>query len=208
MLPRLLLVIAVATGLGACISTPEKTVKVDGIDISESKADSAAAIYAELGLRYMQKGNFKLAMQKLRKAIALDPELPSTYLYLGQLYATLDELPDAESNYRKAITMDPDYSRGHNNYGAFLCTHERYQESEQQFLAAISNPLYENAAATLENLGLCSLAAGETAKAEGYFKQALKKSPYLGRSLFNLAQISYDHKDYQAASSALNAIDW
>jgi len=198
---RWILFVLLAGGLSGCASTPDskKTVKVDGINISESKANSAAGIYAELGLRYMQKGKYKLSVQKLRKAMELDPELPSAYLYLGQLYYQLDELEDAEANYRKAIEMDPDYSRAHNNYGAFLCGQKRYSESEVQFLAAIGNPLYENSAATLENMGLCMYADGQFAKAEDYFKQALAKVPYLGRSLYALAKINYDRGDIPAA---------
>ena len=202
MLPKHWLLLALLTiGLTGCASTPdkEKTEKVDGIDISESKADSAAAIYAELGLRYMQKGKYKLAVQKLRKAMDLDPELPSAYLYLAQLYYQLDELEDAESNFRKAIALDPGYSRAHNNYGAFLCQQKRYNESEVQFLAAIDNPLYENAPETLENIGLCLYLDGQYIKAEDYFKKALAKSPNLARSLYILAKISYDRGDIAAA---------
>jgi len=202
---RWILLLLLVTGLSGCASVAkeEKSVKIDGIDISESKADSAAAIYAELGLRYMLKGKYKLAVQKLRKAIELDPELPSAYLYLAQLYYQLDEFAEAEINYRKAITMDPGYSRAHNNFGAFLCEQKRYAEAETQFLAAIDNPLYENSAATLENMGLCMYNDGQTAKAEDYFKQAIAEVPYLGRSLYMLAKINYDRGDIKTAATNL-----
>jgi len=198
---RFIVLALLAAGLSGCASTADKakTVKIDGIDISETKANSAAGIYAELGLRYMQKGKYKLSVQKLRKAIELDPELPSAYLYLAELFYQLDEFEDAEANYRKAIEMDPGYSRAHNNFGAFLCGQKRYSESETQFLAAIDNPLYENSAATLENMGLCMYADGQYAKAEDYFKQALVEVPYLGRSLYALAKIHYDRGDTPAA---------
>jgi len=199
-----LIMIAVVATLTACSFSPSKDVRVDGIDISESKANSTAAVYAELGLRYMQKGSYKLSIQKLRKAIELDPELPSAYLYLAQLYSPLDQLSDAETYFKKSIGMDPDYSRAQNNYGAFLCGHKRYAESEQQFLGALANPLYENSAATLENLGLCSLDAGQTAKAEGFFKQALDKNPLMPTSLYTLAQINYDRGDLKTAQLDLD----
>lgn len=196
---RLILLIALLA-LSACSSTPDKTVSVNGLNISEAKADSAAAIYAELGLRYSQQGKYKLAMQKLHKAIELDPELPSTYLYMGQLYNRLEEYPDAETYYRKAIELDQNYSRAHNNYGTFLCQQERYPESEVQFLAALKNPLYENKASTLENMGMCSLRGGQPAKAEDYFKQALAKTPTRPTSLHGLAQIDYDRGNYKEAA--------
>ena len=196
-----ILLVLLAAVLNGCASSPEKdkSVKIDGINISESKADSAAGIYAELGLRYMQKGKYKLSVQKLRKALELDPELPSAYLYLAELYYQLEELEDAETNFRKAIEMDPDYSRAHNNFGAFLCGQGRYDESETQFLAAIDNPLYENKAATLENMGLCMYADGQYAKAEDYFNQALAEVPYMARSLYALAKINFDRGDIPAA---------
>ena len=173
---------------------------MDGLNISEQKADSAAAIYAQLGLQYMQKNNYKMSMNKLRKALELDPELPSAYLYLGQLYARLEEYPDAEIYFRKAIEKDPGYSRAHNNYGIFLCQRQRYAESEKHFLAALKDPLYDAAAQTLENMGICALAAKQPSKAEAYFEKALLKDPLLPGALFNLALMNYNKGQFQQAA--------
>jgi type IV pilus assembly protein PilF len=198
---RLLLPVLILAGLGGCTSTDDKpTVSVDGLNISEQKANSAASIYAQLGLQYMQKNNYKMSMNKLRKALELDPDLPSAYLYLAQLYARLEEYPDAETYYRKAIEKDPGYSRAHNNYGIFLCQRQRYAESEAQFLAALKDPLYDSAAQTLENIGICSLAAKQASKAEAYFKKALEKDPLLPGALFNLALMDYNHSRFQEAA--------
>jgi type IV pilus assembly protein PilF len=147
----------------------------------------------------MQKNNYKMSINKLRKALELDPDLPSAYLYLGQLYARLEEYPDAEIYYRKAIEKDAGYSRAHNNYGIFLCQRQRYAESEAQFLAALKDPLYDSAPQTLENMGICSLAAKQPSKAAAYFEKALLKDPLLPGALFNLALMNYNQSRFQQA---------
>ncbi len=189
--------------LAGCASDSVKR-EYDGQTISEAKRATPAANYSELGLRYMQKGHYKRALHRLHKAISLDPELPSSYLYLGQLYNELDEFSAAETNYRKAMALDPGYSRAHNNLGVFLCERGRYAEAETEFKLVLSDPLYEHKAATLENMGLCALGAGQPAKAESYFKAAINASPIQARSLLNLAQINFDRDDARTAQLYLD----
>lgn len=193
--------------LAGCTSSSAPKPAHSGETISEARKETAAGKNAELGVNYLRQRNYKRALNRLHKALELDPELPAAYLYLGQLYSELDEFDDAEANFRKAIELDPGDSSAHNNFGVFLCERRRYAESEAEFQRVVSDPFYEKKAATYENMALCALGAGQQEKAEGYFKEALKQTPFMPRSLFNMAQISYDRGDARAAKLYLQRYD-
>ncbi len=85
----------------------------------------------------------------------------------------------------------------------FLCGKGRYREAEQQFLEALRNPLYPQAAEAYENAGLCVQRIPDIAKAVDYFNQALHLDSYMAKSLLQLGNINYDKGDYQQTQAYL-----
>ena len=163
---------------------------------AEGAPESAAEIYAQLGLEYMKRGTLDLALVKFRRSLQLNPKLPSAHLYIAQLYGQLGESEAADSHYREALSLDPSYSAAHNNYGVFLCREKRFPEAEEHLLKAVKDPLYRNRDEAYENLGLCALLIPDKAKAEGYFLQALNLNAALPKSLLAMAQLSFDAGQY------------
>jgi len=159
----------------------------------------AAEINMQLGLSYLQRGDYKIALAKLEKALAQNPDLPSAHNTIALLYQRLGELDKAEAHFKQAIQRAPDYSEAQNNYGVFLCQQKRYAEAEQRFTTAVKNPLYNSQAQALENAGLCAMREPDTAKAESYFREALKLNPDLAKSLINMAELSYQQNNYLRA---------
>jgi len=167
----------------------------------ESKSEKAAEINMQLGLNYMQRGDYKVALDKLQRALELDPTLPSAHNTIAVLYQRLDEKDKAESHFKEAVQRAPEYSEAQNNYGVFLCQEKRYQEAEQRFLEAIKNPLYENKDQAYENAGICVGLIPDATLAEQYFRKALQLNPNLSKSLFQMANLSYLNIDYAQAKS-------
>lgn len=159
----------------------------------------AAEINMRLGLNYLQRGDYEIALQKLQKALQQNPNLPSAHNTIALLYQRLGELDKAENHFRQAISLAPDYSEAHNNFGVFLCQQLRYSEAEERFLAALENPLYNSPAQALENAGMCAYRIPDATRAEGFFRRALQLDPYLSKSLLQMAQISYQQQDYMQA---------
>lgn len=164
-----------------------------------SGGDEAAEINMRLGLNYMQRGDYEFALEKLEKALQQDPNLPSAHNTIALLYQRLREVEKAEHHFKKAVDLAPEYSEAQNNYGAFLCRQQRYDEAEERFLIAVENPLYQSVAQAYENAGLCAMQDGDIAKAEGYFRRALQFEPTLGKSLLQMAEISYQQQNYLQA---------
>ena len=74
------------------------------------------------------------------------------------------------------------------------------------FLAALRNPLYQNADRSFVNAGLCSRRRGDLAAAEDYFEKAVKvrQNP---QALYQLADIAYLRGRYTQAKHYLARLE-
>jgi type IV pilus assembly protein PilF len=114
-------------------------------------------------------------------------------------YERIGEIEAARQAYQRAIALNPVGGIEHNNYGVFLCKQQEYRYSEKEFLQAISDPNYLNAAEALENAGLCVLAIPDEDKAMKYFKRALAHDLKRPHALIELAYLYYQKKDRETA---------
>lgn len=165
----------------------------------ESQDAKAAELNMRLGLNYLQRGDYAIAMEKLQKALKQNPDLPSAHNTIALLYQRLGETDKAREHLEQAVRRAPDYSEAQNNFGVFLCRQGEYKESEKRFLKAIENPLYRSKARALENAGLCLQRVPDLQQAEIYFRQALQIEPSLPKSLEQMALLSYQQKNYLQA---------
>lgn len=186
MVKRTVIVLGTLLLLSACAGTPTRDPR-------------SAQVNAELGLRYMLQGQNEIALEKLNRALEQDPQSATAHHYLAELYRRLGESDDADRHYRRAIELDDDNSSIYNNYGVFLCNEKRYDEAEKQFLKVLENPVYTGRAQTLENLGVCMRAKGDSAKATEYFRKALQADPRSPIALLAMAELSH------AAGNSLSA---
>jgi type IV pilus assembly protein PilF len=163
----------------------------------------AAELNMRLGINYLQRGDYAIALEKLEKALTQNPNLPSAHNTIAILYQRLNEMDKAEHHFEQAVNRQPDYSAAHNNYGVFLCQKKRYAEAEQHFLEAIKNPLYESPAQAYENAGLCVNRIPDQTLAETYFRKALQLAPQSSKSLIQMAKLRLLDIDYLDARSYL-----
>ncbi|MCB1747436.1 MAG: type IV pilus biogenesis/stability protein PilW [Gammaproteobacteria bacterium] len=150
-----------------------------------------AEVNTELGFQYMQKGEYEVAMSKLKKALDADPNHVDAHNAMGVLHATLGQNDEAERSFQRALRLDPANSAALNNYGQFLCQRKRYEEGQRQFLKAVENPLYKLPAAAYSNAGTCAFDAGDLDSAENHFRKALEIDPRLAPALIQMAELSY-----------------
>lgn len=172
----------------------------------------AAEINMRLGLNYLQRGEYAIALEKLQKALKQNPNLPSAHNTIALLYQRLGENDKAEAHFQEAVDRKPDYSQAQNNYGVFLCQQGRFEDAEEHFMAAVKNPLYETPAQAYENAGLCANRIPDQKKAEAFFRKALQIEPTLSKSLLQMAHISYEQQNYLQARGYIqryqSAAEW
>lgn len=181
--------------VSGCASKPERV----GFD-----AKKASVANTELGVAYLSKGQHKVAMNKLKKALAYDDDNANAHHYIAELYRRLKENELADKHFKAALDLSEEDSSVKNNYGIFLCGTGSYDKGLKLFNQVLEDPLYSNKGQAYENMGLCSEKQGNILKSEMYFKTALKFDKNLPSALLGLAQISFDTKKIKMASAYLS----
>jgi type IV pilus assembly protein PilF len=162
----------------------------------QSNPQTAAHLNAELGLAYMEQGNNEEALKKLKHALELNPDSASANHYIAELYRKLGKTREAETHYRKALSLTPSDPMLLNNYGVFLCSQQRLDEALEKFQAAVKQAFYKTPEVAYDNAGLCALQIPDTAKAEEYFRNALRLNPRMPDALYELADLSFKQGKY------------
>ena len=132
----------------------------------ENPKAKAAALYTELGQKYMAQGKLEVALENLNKALASDPNYADAHTVIALLYERIGKNTQAEEHYRRAAQLKPNSGNENNNYGAILCTLGRYAESAVYFERAVSDPFYKTPAVALTNAGSCAIKGGQLDAAE------------------------------------------
>lgn len=164
----------------------------------------AAEANAELGKSYLQRGDYEIAMGKLRKALKYNAESVNANHYIAELYRRLDKMEDADRHYKRAISYSVNDSALYNNYGVYLCGEKRVDEALLQFDNVLKDPVYRFPELVYENMGLCMLQNGRTDKAEESLRKAISVNPKLPSSLFELSKISLQRDRLFSARAFIN----
>lgn len=199
-------IVVVGALLAGCAGQP-----FGGSGAAKTEADSEglnrARAFTELAGAYFSRGQYKVALEELRKAITADNRFGPAYNTYGLIYMELAEDKLAEENFRRAIELDSSDSEAHNNYGWFLCTRGRYDEGLDQFSAALRNPLYAQPEQAMANAGLCAEKKGDIALAEANLGKSLKLQPDNPNTILKLAGLNFRQGRLQEAQRLLGRHD-
>ncbi len=171
----------------------------------EPAETSAAKLNMQLGIAYMQQGNFDVALDKLNKALERDERLPEAHNAIALLYEGTGRPNLAEQHFQRAIELDANYTLAKLNYAQFLCTHGQPAVGEDRFLAIAGNPpegSTELAAKAYAGAAVCALAT-DRRRADNYLRQALALKPDASAALYQLASLYYADGDYVKARAFL-----
>ena len=174
--------------------------KVERGGVDNKKASIANT---ELGVAYLSRGNNKVAMNKLKKALEYDEDNANAHHYIAELYRRLEQNDLASHHFKEAVDLNDEDSSIKNNYGIFLCGTGSYEKGLALFNQVLSDPLYADKGQAYENMGICAEKQGNIRNAERYFDTALKFNKQLPSALLGLAQISFDKRDIKSASAYL-----
>lgn len=190
---RFLLVSIIAVLIVGCASQQEQD------PYNETDSQKAVESNTALGLEYMNRGQYEVALGKLKKAVREDPDYAPAQTVLAVLYERIGEQDLAGKHYKLAYQAAPKDGDVNNNYGVYLCKTGDQDKAIQHFLTAVNDPFYTTPAIALTNAGSCALRHGDLAQADVYLRRALKIEPELPDALMNMARLSYERGKYLTA---------
>jgi tetratricopeptide (TPR) repeat protein len=105
------------------------------------RRDKAALDELDKGIELYNKGfegNYRKAVARFEKALAIDPKYSQASLYLGRAYSALFEYKQSEAAYRKALEIDPDYLEARSSFGGMLLDTGDFDEAIRQLTRVVA----------------------------------------------------------------------
>jgi type IV pilus assembly protein PilF len=185
MRPERILIVVALLALAGCGG-------VGGTRPAGSKASNAAEQHVQMGRAYMQRGQLEIALERLTKALQLDPRSTDAHTVIAVLYERINRPERAETHYKRAVELAPEAGAVNNNYGQFLCRTGRFDEADARFAKAMDDPFYSTPALVYTNAGVCALRAGKLESAERHLRASLELEPGNPEVLLDLARLQLE----------------
>lgn len=182
-----------------------------------------------LGIAQLKTGNFSDAVKNLEAALAKRPNDPDLLYYLGRAsgllskstfdtlegaypdsarahqalgdsYAALRQVPQAEKEYREALRMRPDTPGIHLSLGQLYATASQWPQAETEFAAEAK--LQPEDAETAYRLGNALLQGGKLKEAREQLERADRLRPQMPEVLYALGKVASTQGDAAVAEKA------
>jgi type IV pilus assembly protein PilF len=164
-----------------------------GGGVERPSVNDAAQANLNLGAGYLRQGNTTLAIERLRRALAQDPQLVEAHSTIAVAYDQIGSLDEAETHYQRATQLDPNNGDAANKYAVFLCNRQnRWADAAPYFQRAANDPSYRTPEVALTNAGVCARTAGQTEAAVESFRAALARNARYPDALLNLMELSHE----------------
>ena len=136
-----------------------------------------ADFYFKWGAAAEQAGQVDKAAELLRKSIAMNPETPEAYNYLGYIWVDRGlNVEEGGQMIRKAVEMMPDNGAYLDSLGWYYFKVGKFAEAKKELLSAVEK-LPEEDAVVFEHLADACEQLGNHAEAIQYWERALKLKP-------------------------------
>ena len=133
---------------------------------------AAALKRNEIGLRYLDMGDFPKAFRNFADAIGIDPGMALAHNNLGLLYLELGDLDEAKRHLDAALDLEPDLDIAYSNRALTFMEMGQYELAWQDLIKALEldpgDPLHHN------NLGILLLEREVPDLARNCFSRAIE----------------------------------
>lgn len=160
-----------------------------------------AMFHSNRGAEALQREQWKEALDSLRLAVRLQPELATGWVNLGVARRRVGDYQGAELAYRRALEIDPVVYASYQNLISLLRFRGRYGEAED-LAAALQRAPHQNPFTYL-SLGDISLRSGRLAEARRLYKRAVNLNREQAESYAALGQLAVVRGDLDTAKRML-----
>ncbi len=165
------------------------------------KSKDASEYNAQLGAKYLSRGELDQAKDKLEKALDQDENNARAHVSYGQLQHLVARNDSARFHFKKAIALEPDEAEHRNSYGVFLCQIMDYENALSEFEAAAANPYYKTPEFALDNAGLCMLQNKQYDQAGSYLRKALRVNTKFANAYLHMAELLFEQGRVSVANA-------
>lgn len=190
-------------GSGGAVSSGRPELKTLS---DQTAAQKRAQIRMQLAINYYQQGQYTVALDEIKQAIAADTEFADAYGVRGLIYMAMGETTLAEDNFLRALKLAPANPELANNYGSFLCQHGRAKQAIPFFESAMKARGYNSPHRAMINAGTCSLKLNDIAAAERYLLDALRLAPDDQTVNASLARVYLERRDLTRAGFFIDRV--
>ena len=191
--------VALVMLLGGCVSNRPVERKEAQTSSDPSDLDRRARVRLELASAYFGRGQSSTALDEVKQALAVRPDLPEAHNLRGLIYASLNEPALAEESFRRALQLNGRDADTMHNYGWFLCQQRRYKDAELQFQAAVAQTGYAGVSRSLMAMGVCQARNSQWPEAERSLSKAYEFDPASPAIAVNLAEVLYRRGELERA---------
>lgn len=172
----------------------------------QTASDKRAAIRLQLAVNYFQEGQYEVALDEVKQAIAISPDVAEAYGVRALIYSKMGEQGLAEESFKTALRLAPRNPDLSNNYGSYLCQQGRGPQAMPYFEAALKNPAYQAPLNALLNAGGCALKNRQLDVAERYLLDALRIGADHPTTNASLARVYFERRDFERAGFFINRL--
>lgn len=172
----------------------------------QQRAEQSAKIHTKLAAEYYFRGQYKVSIEEVKKALRANSSYAPAYNIFGLIYMALHEDDLAQKNFEQALKISSMDSEIHNNYGWFLCQRkpERMDQAIAHFMTAIRDRLYSAPEKSYTNAGVCELKRNGYQSASEYFKRALLIDSAYSAALVGLIEVDFRNGNVMEAKARLS----
>ena len=171
----------------------------------EDPTEAAAKTNIQLGIAYLQQGNYTVAREKLERSLKQNPKDPDVHTTRGLLYDRTGEPKLADKHYQQALKLAPDNPDVSNNYAIYLCKRGRVDEGVERFSAVAANKYYRTPEVALTNAGVCLRNAKRLDEAQAKFIGAIKLRPDYSEATVQLANLHIERGQVPEARKVVDS---
>lgn len=193
-----------AAGLTGCAAPQSKDLRTAS-DLTD--ADRRAKLRMELASGYFSRGQMTTALDEVKQALAIRPDMADGHNLRALIYAALNEPRLAEEGFQRALQIDPQGADIMHNYGLFLCSQQRWDAASEQFDRAVAVPRYPDAARSLQAKGQCEARAGRLPQADKTLTRSYELDPGNPGTAFNLGEVLYALGEFERARFYLRRVN-
>ncbi|MEM9194370.1 MAG: tetratricopeptide repeat protein [Myxococcota bacterium] len=164
----------------------------------------------QLAASLREENNTPGALDRLRRALELDPENARAYVLRGFIYFEGESYPEAEADLRKGVELlelRPDMAsvlaEARNLLGLALANQEKYTEALELLRTSADDPLNTAPWVAWGNLGWTLYRAGEHEESEAALQEAVRNQPRYCLGFYWLGQTQFAMEKLAEAEASL-----